>query len=223
MERLILKRIVVLMVLIAVTGSVWAKGSITIDTAEELPLQRDKGSVMLSVQIPSFSYNLSGIDFYALHNMEGIIPVRFSDPIPAMSMSLSYSPDDRISFGGEIRIAMEMYKPEFCPVPDRRIVYCTDVFATIGVLSPVLLFSEGECRAFVEGALMIGASWRTNLSWSTLCPSIGVSGRFHVGCSFITLAFGIEAAAALDVIGPKEERTLMFSIRPNIALVWRWA
>ena len=191
-------------------------------TVEPPALLSDKGSFTLAVQIPSFSYNFAGIDFYALHDTAGIETFRMSSPLPSTAVSFTWSPDDRFSFGGKVRFAMERYAPEFCPVPGRRSVLCADLFATAGILSTPLSFDNGNCIMLLEGSLLLGASWRTNYDWSTVCPSLGLSAGVHLGREFITMAFGVEATAALDVIGPVDERTVMFSLRPNISLAWRW-
>ena len=192
---------------------------VTVEPLEPLP---DKGSFTLAVQIPSFSYNFAGIDFYALHDTAGIEPFRMSSPLPATAVSFTWSPDDRFSFGGKVRFATERYAPEFCPVPGRKTVLCADFFASAGVMTTPIPFDDGNCIMFFDGSVL-GASWRTNYEWSTVCPSMGVSERLHLGRRFITMSFGIEATAALDVIGPEDERTVMFALRPNLSLVWRWS
>ena len=75
----------------------------TLDVPEPLD---DKGGIMLSIQVPTLSFNFAGIDFYALHDMGGITPTRFSAPMPSTAVSLAYTPDDKFSFGGELRIAI---------------------------------------------------------------------------------------------------------------------
>ena len=142
---------------------------VTVEPPEPLP---DKGSFTLAVQIPSFSYNFAGIDFYALHDTAGIETFRMSSPLPSTAISFTWSPDDRFSFGGKVRFAMERYAPEFCPVPGRRSVLCADLFATAGILSRPLSFDNGNCIMLLEGSLLLGASWRTNYDWSTVCPSL---------------------------------------------------
>lgn len=183
----------------------------------------DKGGIMLSIQAPTLSFNFAGIDFYALHDMDGITPTRFSAPMPSTAVSLAYTPDDRFSFGGEIRLATESYAPKFCPIPGRKTVLCADIFAIAGVMTTPILFDDGNCIMFFEGTALFGVSWRTNYDWSTVCPSMGLSARLHLGRRFITMAFGLEATAALDIIGPEDERTVMFALRPNLSLAWRWS
>ena len=220
-----LKKLPILIIVLGILmGHLEAKTPMPSNFHEEIPTPlSDRGSIMLSVQIPSFSYSFAGIDFYALHDTAGIEPFRMSSLLPTTAVSFIWSPDDRFSFGGKIRFATERYAPEFCPVPGRKTVLCADFFASAGVMTTPIPFDDGNCIMFFDGSVLLAASWRTNYEWSTVCPSMGVSARLHLGRRFITMSFGIEATAALDVIGPEDERTVMFALRPNLSLVCRWS